>query len=73
MPRKPKPAPESLQHRLQRLRKSAGMSQADLAMKAGLLLGRVTYIEQGMTTDPKLSTISALANALGVSLDELAG
>jgi transcriptional regulator with XRE-family HTH domain len=33
----------------------------------------VTQIEQGRTSDPRLSTLRALAKALGVTLDELAG
>ena len=44
-----------------------------LAVAAGLSVSLVTQIEQGRTGDPRLSTLRALASALGVSLDELAG
>jgi transcriptional regulator with XRE-family HTH domain len=49
------------------------MTQQQLATAAGLSLSLVAQIEQGTTGDPKMSTATALARALGVSLDELAG
>jgi transcriptional regulator with XRE-family HTH domain len=33
----------------------------------------VSQIEQGQKADPRLSTVAALAKALGVTLDDLAG
>jgi transcriptional regulator with XRE-family HTH domain len=36
-----------------------------------LSLTSITKLEQGVTTDPVISTIVKIANALGISLDEL--
>jgi transcriptional regulator with XRE-family HTH domain len=58
---------------LKSLREAAGISQQELAMKSGLSMSVVAGTEQGRRTDPRLSTLLALANALGVSLDALAG
>ena len=46
------------------------MSQADLAEKANLTRVYVTRLEAGQQ-DPSLSTINALAKALGVPVTEL--
>lgn len=48
------------------------MSQADLAEKANLTRVYVTRLEAGQQ-DPSLSTINALAKALGVPVTELLG
>jgi transcriptional regulator with XRE-family HTH domain len=50
---------------LQRLRKAKKMSQAELARRADLSREYVNKIEAGRY-DPPLSTINALAKALGV-------
>jgi DNA-binding XRE family transcriptional regulator len=52
---------------------AAGLSQQELATKAGLSMSLIAQLEQGFKDDPKLSTVRALANTLGVTLDELAG
>lgn len=66
-----KPAwPPTLGDRLRDLRTAAGLSQGALATKSGLLLGRVTHIEQGISTNPNWSTMLALAVALECSLDK---
>jgi transcriptional regulator with XRE-family HTH domain len=57
--------------RLKELRKAAGLSQMELARASGLSLSIITQLEQGRATDPKLSTLKALAKALGCTLDEL--
>ena len=59
--------------RLKELRETAGMSQQSLAVSAGLSVSLVSQIERGSRVDPRVSTITALATALGVSLDELVG
>jgi transcriptional regulator with XRE-family HTH domain len=59
--------------RLKELREIAGMSQQSLAVSAGLSVSLVSQIERGSRVDPRVSTIAALATALGVSLDELVG
>jgi transcriptional regulator with XRE-family HTH domain len=50
---------------LKRIRKAKGMSQAALAERADLSREYVNKIEAGRY-DPPLSTINALAKALGV-------
>jgi transcriptional regulator with XRE-family HTH domain len=59
--------------RVRRLREARGWSQQALAQAAGLSITVVALIEQGKREDPKLSTVAALARALGVGLDDLAG
>jgi XRE family transcriptional regulator, regulator of sulfur utilization len=51
--------------RLKRLRDAKAMSQAALAKRAGLTREYVNKLEAGKQ-DPSLTTISALAKALGV-------
>jgi transcriptional regulator with XRE-family HTH domain len=58
---------------VKKLRQAAGWSQQQLATLAGLSMSAVALIEQGKKPDPHLSTVVALAGALGVSLDELVG
>ncbi|NMM99116.1 helix-turn-helix domain-containing protein [Bifidobacterium olomucense] len=55
------------------LRASVGISQAQLGAKAHVPAGRIGDWEQGFRTldGVKLSTAKRLADALGVSLDEL--
>jgi transcriptional regulator with XRE-family HTH domain len=54
-----------------RLRKAAHLTQQQLAVAAGLAVSVVSQLEQGKNQDPRLSTLSALATGLGVTLDEL--
>jgi transcriptional regulator with XRE-family HTH domain len=56
--------------RIRRLRRTRGWSQATLAERAGLGRITVTRIELG-TQDASLSTLAALATALGVPLRAL--
>lgn len=55
---------------LKRIRKEKGISQAELAKRADLTREYVNKIEAGRC-DPSLSTINALAKALGVKLARL--
>jgi transcriptional regulator with XRE-family HTH domain len=55
---------------LKRLRKRRGITQAELARRAGLTLPYIGRLEIGQH-DPKLSTLRRLARALRVSLAEL--
>jgi transcriptional regulator with XRE-family HTH domain len=57
--------------RVKELRSAAGLSQMDLARASGLSLSIITQLEQGVTADPRLSTLKALAAALGCDLNEL--
>lgn len=62
-----------LSSRVKELRKKAGWSQQKLAEKAGLSYNAVTKIEQGAAKQPTIQTIIKIADAFGVSLDELVG
>jgi len=56
--------------RLKRLRTAQKMSQAALAKRAGLTREYVNKLEAGKQ-DPSLTTINALAKALGVPVTAL--
>lgn len=62
-----------LEQKLRQLRKKAGWSQQKLAEKAGLSYNVVTKIEQGVAKRPSIQTMIKLAEAFGISLDELVG
>lgn len=51
-------------------KKEAGLTNAQLAEISGVPLSTIEKISAGQTTDPKLSTIKALAKALGKKLDD---
>lgn len=52
------------------LRKKRGMSQEELASRAGLHAVAITYIETGKRL-PKLNTVYKLAHGLGIKVEEL--
>jgi transcriptional regulator with XRE-family HTH domain len=55
--------------RLKMLREGAGLTQAQLAERAGLHLGAVFKLEQGRR-EPSWATVQALCDALGVSCEK---
>src|SRR3954453_15334984 len=57
---------------IKRLRQKAGLSQAGLAAAAGIHTRQITRYESG-EQQPALGVAQRLAQALGVTLDELAG
>lgn len=61
----------SIATNLTRLRLSRGWSQARLASEAGLPRQTLQRIERGKRLDPQISTVLALARALGVSVADL--
>jgi len=61
-----------LGNRLKKLREELGMSQAKLAAKTGIPVSTLRFWEYGLRT-PLLDATLHVAEALGVSLDELAG
>lgn len=63
----------NISENIQRALDENGMTQADLARRTGLSTAVVSQIVSGKTKDPRLSNVIAIANALGVSLDYLAG
>ena len=58
--------------RFARVRRSKDLTQAELAKRAGVRLRSLQEWEQG-TRIPRFDRVVQLADALGVSLDELAG
>jgi transcriptional regulator with XRE-family HTH domain len=58
--------------RLKKLRAERGLSQAQLARLSGIPKGTLLQWEYGLRT-PMLDAAVKLANALGITLDELAG
>jgi DNA-binding XRE family transcriptional regulator len=57
-------------HNLKAARLCAGLSQQDLAARAGVALAFLTQIENGVS-DPDLQVIGALAKAVGCAAYEL--
>jgi transcriptional regulator with XRE-family HTH domain len=55
--------------KLKELREAAGLSQQQLADKAGISLGAVRHFEQGLR-GPAWKNVLALAAALGVSCED---
>lgn len=64
---------ETLAARVARLREENGWTQAELAERAGLTMFNIRQIEQGVTKNPRLDTLRALAKVFGLTLDEVAG
>ncbi len=61
---------EAIGERVRTIRKSLGLSQAKLAEKSGVEPSNISHIERA-ATKLSLPTLINIANALGVSLDEL--
>lgn len=60
-----------LRDRVKDLRDKAGLTQQQVAERAGLSISIVTKIEYGLTGDPRWSTMLALARGLGCSVADL--
>ena len=58
---------------LVKLRKQKGWSQEKLATVSGISYNTLIKLERGGILNPKIETVIKLAEALGVSLDELVG
>lgn len=58
---------QAIGHEVRALRKKLGITGADLASATGISLGMLSKIENG-NTSPSLTTLQALAEALGVPL-----
>jgi len=61
---------EKLGRNLKRIRTEKGISQSDIAHSLDVSRGFVSNLENGKT-NPTLATITRLANAIGVTTDEL--
>lgn len=58
---------------LLKYREQKRLTLAALSEMTGLGTGRLSEIETGITSDPRISTLIKIADVLGVSLDELVG
>jgi transcriptional regulator with XRE-family HTH domain len=61
---------QSIAHNVRRLRDERGMSQVDLAKRAGLSRQMVALIE-GAESNPSVATLAEVAKSLGVTLAQL--
>ena len=56
---------------IKKYRNELGISQDKLSKLANVTLHTLTKIESGATADPRIETVNKIANALGVTLDDL--
>lgn len=56
---------------IKKYRSQLGVSQDRLSKLANVTLHTLTKIESGATADPRIETVNRIANALGVTLDDL--
>jgi len=64
---------KGLGKRLQEMRRNAGLTQQQLCQVANLSFSTLTKIERGAIKAPSIFTVSSIAKALGLGLDELLG
>jgi len=62
---------ENLSKNMERLRKQKGLSQEKLARLADVANNTIIKMESGENKNPTLETLRKLAEAFGVSVDEL--
>ena len=55
------------------IRKQKNWSQEKLAVESGISYNTIIKIERGGIKNPKIETVVKLADALGMTLDELIG
>jgi len=56
---------------IKKYREKLGISQDKLSKLASITLHTITKIESGATPDPRIETVKKIADALGVSVDDL--
>ena len=56
---------------LVKIRKQRGWSQEKLAVESGISYNTIIKIERGGIKNPKIETVVKLADAFGISIDEL--
>jgi len=61
----------TLAKNIKKYRAKLGISQDKLSKLAGITLHTITKIESGATPDPRIETVKKIADALGVSIDDL--
>ena len=60
-----------IRNNIRKYRKLAGISQDMLSKRANLAFHTIAKIEAGSTPNPRIETVKKIADALGVSLDDL--
>lgn len=55
---------------INQLKKEKGLTNEELSQKSGVPLGTLGKITSGITKDPKLETLKAIARVLNCSLDD---
>ncbi|MCA5960598.1 helix-turn-helix transcriptional regulator [Blautia sp. RD014234] len=55
---------------MEEYKKRLGMTTAELSEKSGVPKGTLDKILSGVTRDPKLETLKAIARVLGLTLDD---
>jgi transcriptional regulator with XRE-family HTH domain len=63
--------PTEMGNRLQTLRRTAGLSQFQLAVRANVPVGTIQGWEQGRRRYPRLDVLARVAKVLDITLDEL--
>ena len=58
---------------IKKLRKQYHLSQEQLAQKAGITYSTLIKIESGLNKNPTLDTLTKIANAFKIKIDELVG
>lgn len=61
----------AIHENIARLRSAAGISARELSKKAGLAWGHIALIERQVASNPTQKTLEAIADALGVTVDDL--
>jgi transcriptional regulator with XRE-family HTH domain len=57
--------------RIRELRESRGLTQSEVASRAGVTPSAINSIESGRTKEPSASTVAAIARAIGVGVKEV--
>ena len=64
-------SPNTIGKNIKRIRKAKGISQDRLSKLADVSLNTIVTIESGANPNPTIATISKIAKALGVGVDDL--
>ena len=64
---------KTLASNIKKYRQKSGLSQDQLARKAGIPYSTFLKIESGYTPNPSIQAVMNIAQALGVSIDKLVG
>lgn len=56
---------------IKRARKKLELTQEQLAVKAGIPYATLSKIESGQVTNPTVSTLKKIADALSISVDDI--